>query len=252
MSACTGVLQGVIADLKLRGDPRAAEHQCEEEEDDAEVSLGWPQAWGDPTPSVRLNLSVSPRAIAGIWRFRQRGRGQAPALGEGRGELALRSVAACWLARLKAGVPSSPAQGVPGLVDAVPVTSPPVAADGGSGRSSGSPQQAERTRAEERLRVPAGGNAGTQEGGCPQGCQHPEHPGPSPVSAGPKGEKGEKGERGLKGDSGTGGVLGTGSTKGEKVGDRAAAGGCLPRWLAAACPRVTPTRLRFCPAGAKR
>lgn len=48
MSARTGVLQGVIADLKLRGDPRAAEHQCEEEEDDAEVSLGWPQAWGDP------------------------------------------------------------------------------------------------------------------------------------------------------------------------------------------------------------
>lgn len=32
--------QGVIADLKLRGDPRAAEHQCEEEEDDVEVSTG--------------------------------------------------------------------------------------------------------------------------------------------------------------------------------------------------------------------
>jgi len=33
--------QGVIADLKLQGDPRAAERQCEEEEDDAEeVSAG--------------------------------------------------------------------------------------------------------------------------------------------------------------------------------------------------------------------
>lgn len=32
--------QGVIADLKLRADPRAAERQCEEEEDDAEVSAG--------------------------------------------------------------------------------------------------------------------------------------------------------------------------------------------------------------------
>lgn len=41
-----GVLQGVIADLKLRGDPRAAEHQCEEEEDDVEVSVGWPQPRG--------------------------------------------------------------------------------------------------------------------------------------------------------------------------------------------------------------
>ncbi|PKU32173.1 collagen alpha-1 chain [Limosa lapponica baueri] len=110
--------QGVIADLKLRGDPRAAERQCEEEEDDTE-------------------------------------------------------------------------EGVPGLVDAVPVTSPPVAAGGGLRSGGGSPQQAERTGAEETLQVSTGGT-------------------------GPKGEKGEKGERGLKGDSGTGSIVGMGSVKGEK------------------------------------
>ena len=59
------------------------------------------------------------------------------------------------------GVPSLLAQGVPGLVDAVPVTSPPVAAGGGLTSGGGSPQQAERTRVEETLRVSAGGNAGT-------------------------------------------------------------------------------------------
>lgn len=75
----------------------------------------------------------------------------------------MHSAATCRLARLKAGVPLSPAQGVPGLVDAVPVTSPPVAADSGSRSGAGSPQQAERTRAEERLRVPAGGNTGAPQ-----------------------------------------------------------------------------------------
>lgn len=41
--AALGVVsfQGVIADLKLQGDPRAAERQCEEEDDDTEeVSAG--------------------------------------------------------------------------------------------------------------------------------------------------------------------------------------------------------------------
>lgn len=38
---CVISFQGVIADLKLQGDPRAAERQCEEEEDDTEeVSTG--------------------------------------------------------------------------------------------------------------------------------------------------------------------------------------------------------------------
>lgn len=56
-------------------------------------------------------------------------------------------------------VPLLLAQDVPGLVDAVPVTSPPVAAGGGPRSGGGSPQQAERTRAEETLRVSTGGNA---------------------------------------------------------------------------------------------
>lgn len=39
--------QGVIADLKLQGDPRAAERQCEEEDDDTEeVSAGSPAGAG--------------------------------------------------------------------------------------------------------------------------------------------------------------------------------------------------------------
>lgn len=58
-------------------------------------------------------------------------------------------------------VPLLLAQGVPGLVDAVPVTSPPVAAGGGPRRGGGSPQQAERTRAEDTLQVSTGGNAGS-------------------------------------------------------------------------------------------
>lgn len=57
------------------------------------------------------------------------------------------------------GVPLLLAQGVPGLVDAVPVTSPPVAGGSGPRSGGGSPQQAERTRAEETLRVSAGGNS---------------------------------------------------------------------------------------------
>lgn len=57
------------------------------------------------------------------------------------------------------GIPLLLAQGVPGLVDAVPVTSPPVAAGSGPRSGGGSPQQAERTRAEGTLRVSVGGNA---------------------------------------------------------------------------------------------
>lgn len=48
-------LQGVIADLRLQGDPRAAERQCEEEEDDAEeVSTGSPDGagWGGLLPQA--------------------------------------------------------------------------------------------------------------------------------------------------------------------------------------------------------
>lgn len=41
------VLQGVIADLRLRGDPRAAEYHCEEE-DDTEVSTEQMQPGGAP------------------------------------------------------------------------------------------------------------------------------------------------------------------------------------------------------------
>lgn len=50
-------LQGVIADLKLRGDPRAAEHQCEDEEDDAEVSAVSTarRAQGCPPPCSQLS-----------------------------------------------------------------------------------------------------------------------------------------------------------------------------------------------------
>lgn len=46
---CVVFFQGVIADLKLQGDPRAAERQCEEEEDDTEeVSADSPTGagWG--------------------------------------------------------------------------------------------------------------------------------------------------------------------------------------------------------------
>lgn len=57
------------------------------------------------------------------------------------------------------GVPSLLVQGVPGLLDAVPVTSPPVAGGSGPRSGGGSPQQAERTRAEETLRVSTGGNS---------------------------------------------------------------------------------------------
>jgi len=49
--------QGVIADLKLQGDPRAAERQCEEEEDDAEeVSAGSlaGAGWGAAAPCSQL------------------------------------------------------------------------------------------------------------------------------------------------------------------------------------------------------
>lgn len=63
--------QGVIADLKLRGDPRAAERQCEEEEDDAEVSAG-STAWvgsGLPPPCSQLSphpFSMGKRRALGI------------------------------------------------------------------------------------------------------------------------------------------------------------------------------------------
>lgn len=82
------------------------------------------------------------------------------------------------------GVPSLLAQGVPGLVDAVPVTSPPVAGGSGPRSGGGSLQQAERIRAEETLRVSMGGNSssfplprGAQVGtwwcGRPQPCLRP-------------------------------------------------------------------------------
>lgn len=54
------VLQGVIADLRLRGDPRAAEHQCEEEEDDAEVSTERLQPGGLLLGSWAEALCLSP------------------------------------------------------------------------------------------------------------------------------------------------------------------------------------------------
>lgn len=125
------------------------------------------------------------------------------------------------LGELKVRVPLSLAQGIPGLLDAVPVTSPPVVEGSGTRSSAGSPQQAERTRVEERLQVSTGGS-----GSCPLSIVLPPQwrwslaqQGPSaiPAGTGPKGEKGEKGERGPKGDSGTSGILGTGATKGEKV-----------------------------------
>lgn len=58
--AALGVVsfQGVIADLKLQGDPRVAERQCEEEEDDTEeVSTGSPAGagWGAAAPCSQLN-----------------------------------------------------------------------------------------------------------------------------------------------------------------------------------------------------
>lgn len=53
--------QGVIADLKLHGDPRAAERQCEEEEDDAEevraCSSSQGRLWGATAPCSRLTPS---------------------------------------------------------------------------------------------------------------------------------------------------------------------------------------------------
>lgn len=66
------------------------------------------------------------------------------------------------LGELKVSVPLSLAQGIPGLLDAVPVTSPPVVEGSGTRSSAGSPQQAERTRVEERLQVSTGGS-----GSCP-------------------------------------------------------------------------------------
>lgn len=92
-------------------------------------------------------------------------------------------------------------QGVPGLVDAVPVTSPPVA--GGSGPRSGGGflQQAERTRAEETLRVSTGGNSssfplpqGAQVGTWWCGCPQPQL-GPFPFPQAPAG-KAKRGRRG--------------------------------------------------------
>lgn len=62
--------QGVIADLKLRGDPRAAERQCEEEEDDTEeVSAGSPAGagWGVLPRAPRSPPASLPWAIAGLW-----------------------------------------------------------------------------------------------------------------------------------------------------------------------------------------
>lgn len=52
--------QGVIADLKLRGDPRAAERQCEEEEDDAEVSAGSTAGAGSGPPPPCSQLGPHP------------------------------------------------------------------------------------------------------------------------------------------------------------------------------------------------
>lgn len=122
------------------------------------------------------------------------------------------------------------AQGVPGLMDAIPVTSPPVV--GGSG---GSLQQAERTRAEETLS--RGGNAkqlslsphGPRQQGR-DGVAIPKHnhvPFPFPTGTGSRGDKGKKGgEHGLKGDVGTSSIVGPGSVKGEKVGEMLEDGGC--------------------------
>lgn len=63
--------QGVIADLKLQGDPRAAERQCEEEDDDTEeVSAGSPAGagWeGGAASCSWLNLCPSLWANAGLW-----------------------------------------------------------------------------------------------------------------------------------------------------------------------------------------
>lgn len=82
--------QGVIADLKLRGDPRAAERQCEEEEDDTEeVSAGSPAGagWGLLPRASRSPLTSLLWANAGLWRFRQWSRRWTPALRERQGEL---------------------------------------------------------------------------------------------------------------------------------------------------------------------
>lgn len=57
---CTVSLQGVIADLKLQGDPRAAERQCEEEEDDTEVSTGSMAGEGSGVPPPCSQLSSHP------------------------------------------------------------------------------------------------------------------------------------------------------------------------------------------------
>ncbi|KAF2973630.1 hypothetical protein EK904_015215 [Melospiza melodia maxima] len=61
-------LQGVIADLKLRGDPRAAERQCEEEEDDTEVSGDFGSGMeGGQQPSGKVEVSCCPQ----VWHSGQ-------------------------------------------------------------------------------------------------------------------------------------------------------------------------------------
>lgn len=95
--------------------------------------------------------------------------------------------------------PSLLAQGVPGLVDAVPVTSPPVAGGSGPRSGGGSPQQAERTRAEETLRVSTGGNSSSFP--LPQSaqlrtwwCGHPQpRLGPFPQAPAGKAKRGRRG-----------------------------------------------------------
>lgn len=103
-------------------------------------------------------------------------------------------------------VPLLLVQGVPGLVDAVPVTSPPVAAGSGPRSSGGSLQQAERTRAEETLRVSTGGNASSfplptmlagprahQRGhGGVAVPKHDQVPFPSPQARAPKVKRGRR------------------------------------------------------------
>ncbi|KAF7235516.1 Collagen alpha-1(XVIII) chain [Varanus komodoensis] len=58
--------QGVIAELKVKGDPQAAEVQCEEEEDDSDIISGDGGSGAEEKPRLPERERVSPKPFSGI------------------------------------------------------------------------------------------------------------------------------------------------------------------------------------------